>query len=67
MLRKKIDARMDELQHWMESDHHLQQPEEVMELSLSISKFWSVLNEEDQEYIQYAQLAIKDKLSWKGK
>ena len=66
-LRERIDTRLDALQHWMESDYHLERPDEVMQLSLSISKFWSVLSEEDREYVQYAQLAIEDKLSWKGK
>jgi hypothetical protein len=66
-LRERIETRLDALQHWMETDYHLERPDEVMELSLSISKFWSVLSEEDREYVQYAQLAIEDKLSWKGK
>jgi len=66
-LRERIETRLDALQHWMESDYHLERPDEVMQLSLSISKFWSVLSEEDREYVQYAQLAIEDKLSWKGK
>ena len=63
-LREKIETRLDALQQWMESDYHLEQPNEVMELTLSISKFWSVLSEEDREYVQYSQLAIEDKLPW---
>lgn len=63
-LRERIETRLDALQHWMETDYHLERPDEVMELSLSISKFWSVLSEEDREYVQYAQHAIEDKLPW---
>ena len=40
----KIKERMDKLQKWMESNHHIDNPDEVHELTLSVSKFWSVLS-----------------------
>ena len=61
----KIKERMDKLQKWMESNHHIDNPDEVHELTLSVSKFWSVLSEEDRDYIQAAQHAIEDKTEWK--
>tara|TARA_Y100000385_G_C12666315_1_gene455991 strand:- start:221 stop:454 length:234 start_codon:yes stop_codon:yes gene_type:complete len=66
-LRKKINQRMDILQAWMEVDYHLRNPEVVYDHSLTISKFWSVLSEEDKEYIQCVQSAIDDKstISWR--
>jgi len=48
----------------MESNYHLEHPETVMELTLQISKFWSVLSEEDREYVQCAQDAIEEKWKW---
>ena len=66
-LRKKIEQRMEILQAWMEVDYHLRNPEGVYEHTLTISKFWSPLSEEDREYIQCAQNAIDEKstISWR--
>jgi hypothetical protein len=66
-LKEKINYRMDILQDWMEQDYHLERPEVVYEHTLSVSKFWSVLSEEDRDYIQGVQFAIdtKSTVSWK--
>jgi hypothetical protein len=66
-LRNKINQRMDILQMWMEQDYHMSKPEVVYEHTLTISKFWSVLSEEDKDYIQCAQDAIETKstISWR--
>ena len=64
-LRQKIESRMIKLQNWLESNHHLINKEEVYELTLNISKFWSVLSEEDREYIQAAQYAIDRGIEWR--
>ena len=66
-LKNKINKRMDKLQDWMEQDYHLSKPDVVYEHTLSVSKFWSVLSEEDRDYIQGVQFAIdtKSTISWK--
>ena len=58
---------MDQLQTWMEEDYHLMKADKVYEHTLNITKFWSVLTEEDKDYIQGVQFAIdtKAKVSWK--
>jgi len=63
-LKQKLNDRMDKLQSLMESNYHLQNPEEVVELIHSVSFAWSVLSEEDREYIQCCQHAIEEKLEW---
>ena len=55
---------MDILQSWMEKNYHLKRPEVVKEHIESISKFWSVLSEEDRDYIQGCQYAIEEKMQW---
>ena len=67
-LQSKINQRMDILQDWMEQDYHLERPEVVYEHTLSVSKFWSVLSEEDKDYIQCVQSAIdtKSTISWRN-
>jgi hypothetical protein len=66
-LKKKINDRMDILQDWMEQDYHLKRPDVVYEHTLTVSKFWPVLSEEDRDYIQGVQFAIdtKSNISWR--
>lgn len=63
-LREKLNSRLDSLQEKLESNYHLENPAEVMALTLDISKCWSVLSEEDREYVQCAQHAIEDQERW---
>ena len=63
-VRKKIDDRMDKLQCIMETNKHLENPAEAYNLTLRVTCFWSILSEEDRDYIQCAQHAIEDKLEW---
>jgi hypothetical protein len=67
-LKDKINERMDILQGWMEQDYHLKRPDVVYQHTLSVSKFWSVLSEEDRDYIQGVQSAIdtKSTISWRN-
>ena len=50
----------------MENNYHLKRPEVVKEHIESVSKFWSVLSEEDRDYIQGCQYAIDEKIEWKS-
>jgi len=63
-LKDKINIRMDELEHMMDSNHHLKDAEAVSNHISSISKFWSVLSEEDRDYIHGARYAIENKVTW---
>jgi hypothetical protein len=63
-LREKINNMLDSLQKQMEENYHLENPEAVYNLTLNISKFWSVLSEEDRDYIQCAQYAIEGEHGW---
>ena len=63
-LREKIKQRMDQLQDWMESNYHLEHPEEVEEHIQTVSKFWSALSEEDKDYIHGAEYALEGKHRW---
>ena len=63
-LREKINTRMDELQAMMDNNVHLTDPLTVAMQAESVSRFWSVLDEEDKDYIQAAQHAVEDQLPW---
>lgn len=64
-MRDKIKQRMDILQGWMEDNYHLRRPEVVEEHIQSVSKFWSVLSDEDKDYIHGCRYAIEEQMEWK--
>lgn len=64
-LQNKIKERMDILQDMMEDNVHIDSPDIVEEHITTVSKFWSVLSEEDRDYIHGARYAIEEKLEWK--
>ena len=60
----RINDRMDRLQHWMESNYHLEHEEEVLDLISSILIYWEHLSDEDQDYIHGSRYAIQERLEW---
>ena len=66
-LRVKINDRLDQLQTMMAEQKHLDDKGVgVVEHIATISKFWSVLSEEDKDYIQGCQYAIDEQVEWTG-
>ena len=63
-LQDKIKQRMDILQMWMEENYHMRRPDVVEEHIQTITKFWSVMTDEDKDYIHGAQYAIEQKMKW---
>lgn len=64
-IREKIDNRMDTLQEMMESNVHLKDPTKVIDVINRISPFWTIMNEEDRDYVQCAQHAVEDQAEWR--
>jgi len=60
-LQDKIKQRMDILQMWMEENYHMRRPDVVEEHIQTIDKFWSVMTDEDKDYIHGARYAIEQK------
>jgi hypothetical protein len=63
-LREKINHRLDTLQEMLENNEHIDKPLAAADLVNRISPFWSILSEEDRDYVQCAQHAIEDGLKW---
>ena len=63
-LRAKLMQRMDALQRLMESNVHLDEPEQVIDLLDKIKFAWSTLSEEDRDYIECVEYAIETQSSW---
>lgn len=56
---------MDILQGWMEENYHLRRPEVVEEHIQTITKFWSIMSDEDKDYIHGCRYAIEEQMEWK--
>ena len=63
-LKEKIQARLDQLEMLMYENYHLKNPDEVYNQTLHISKFWSILSEEDRDFVQGCQHALEEKIVW---
>lgn len=59
-ISEKIEARLDELEMLMKNGKYA----EAEELIQSITKFTSVLTEEQRDFMGAAKLAIADKINW---
>jgi hypothetical protein len=59
-IREKIEARLDELEALMKARNYA----EADELLPSITKFISVLTEEQRDFIGAARLVIAENLDW---
>ena len=64
-LKEKIQARLDQLEMLMYENYHLKNPDEVYNQTLHISKFWSILSEEDRDFVQGCQSSIEEGWEWK--
>ena len=66
-LRQKLTDRMDQLQAWMESNHHMKSEEanqEVWDMILKLTRAWGVMSDEDKEYIEIAKVAVLERRNW---
>jgi hypothetical protein len=63
-LRNKIESRMKHLELLMNGQAHLDRPEYTFSVIESVSKFWSILDEADKDYIQCASAAAEEKVRW---
>ena len=64
-LKERIQHRLDQIEMLMYQNYHLKNPEEVMLQTLNVSKFWSILSEEDRDFVQGVQSSIEEGWSWK--
>ena len=62
----KIQSKLDHLQMSMEGQLHIDRPDYTNDLIESITKFWSVLKEDDREYVEAAKYALVNKMSWES-
>ena len=62
-----IDDRMDQVQAWMESNHHLKSEagnQEVWDMILKLIRALGAMTEEDRDYIECAKDAVLERRKW---
>lgn len=64
MIVERVEERMDALQSMLESQEHLADPAKVEAQIRSISLYWSILSDEDRDYIHGARWAIEKQSEW---
>ena len=64
-IRQRIEDRLNLIEQMLISQMHLSDPSEVLDALASVSKFYSVLTEEQREFIQAARLAVDEQKEWK--
>ena len=64
-IRNKINNRLDDLEKLMRNQKHISNPDIVIDCIESITKFWSVLNDEEKDFVECVKYAIDTKLEWK--
>ena len=60
-VKERIQHRIDRLETFMKENKR----NEAAALVPEISKFWSVLSEQDKEFIQCVRIALEDDIEWK--
>ena len=64
-IRQRIEERLILLESMLTSQRHITNPDDVLETIVAVSKFYSVLTEEQRDYIQVARWAIEEQKEWK--
>ena len=63
-IRQRIEERLNLLESMLTSQEHITNPDDVLEMIASVSKFYSVLTEEQREFVQAARWAVEERKDW---
>ncbi|MBE1287943.1 MAG: hypothetical protein GJ671_09540 [Alteromonadaceae bacterium] len=53
------------LSHSLTSQQHISSPETVGEALDVLSALFNLMNDDDRDYVQCAQVALEDKIEWR--
>lgn len=63
-VREKIKDRLDEIESLMKQQKHLENPLLIYDKLPDVEKFWSIMSEDDKEFIAAVRFAIEIKIKW---
>ena len=64
MIFSRLEERFDALQEMMETQTHISDPDLVEAHITTITKYWSILNDADKDYIHAVKWAIEKQSEW---
>ena len=64
-IRQRIEDRLNLIEQMLILQQHLSDSAEVLDALASVSKFYSVLSEEQREFVHAARWAIEEQKEWK--
>ncbi len=67
-IREKIDARLCTLENDLKVGKHLEEGQpfvETVDRIEAVAKFWSVLSEEDRDFLHGARIAVEERRPWR--
>jgi hypothetical protein len=64
-IRNVIEMRLNQLQEVMLIQNHLTESEQVADQISEIAKFWSILREDQRDFIQCCRIAVEERSEWK--
>jgi hypothetical protein len=64
-IRQRIEERLNLLESMLTAQRHISDPSEVLDALDSVFKFYSVLSEEQREFVQAARWAVEEQREWK--
>lgn len=63
-IRYKIVKRLDEIERMVKQQVHLSNPEKVVDLLSEVDKFFTVLTEDEKDFIGAVSFATRTKTRW---
>lgn len=63
-IRYKIVKRLDEIERMVKQQIHLTNPEKVVDLLSEVDKFFTVLTEDEKDFIGAVSFATRTKTRW---
>jgi len=63
-LRNKANTLMDELEAKLKAQAHITDAEEIVQLVEKINNYFTILNEDEKEFVGAAAYAIRTKTRW---
>lgn len=63
-IEEKIERKMSALEHLMKSQMHIELPSAVTESIEGLSIYWAHMSDEDKDFVECANDALKNKREW---
>lgn len=63
-IRHKVVQRLDEIEQMVKQQIHLTNPEKVVDLLSEVNKFFTVLTEDEKDFIGAVSFATRTKTRW---